>query len=148
MPRFPLVPVLVICLAMVAGCRLGLTSRDPRNGTLGTPLIPRLANREAIAKLLPPDVQLDTVAECGYGSANQITVEEELIRVQAHVGDDGKLHDAAGKPIQFFRLTGCWGNPPGNYQQILDEQNSRLEELRKTHAVITLTCNPSGLPIP
>jgi hypothetical protein len=114
----------------------------------GTTRISRLSNRDAIAKLLPPDVRLDTVAECACGGANKITVEEELVRVKARVGDDGKLRDASGKPIRFFRLDGCWGNPPGNYQQILDEQNRRLEELRKTYCVITLTCNPSGIPIP
>ncbi len=148
MPRFPLIPVLLFSLALVDGCQHGLTSRNPDNGSAGKPLISRLPSREAIAELLPPDIQLDTVADCGFGGGNKITVEDELIRVKAHVGEDGKLQDAVGKPIQFFRLTGCWGNPPGNYQQILDEQNGRLEELRKTHTVITLTCNPSGLPIP
>jgi hypothetical protein len=74
--------------------------------------------------------------------------EDELVRVGARVGDDGKLQDAGGKPIRFFALTGCWGNPPGNYQEILDDQNRRLDELRKTNTVITLTCNPSGMPIP
>jgi hypothetical protein len=78
----------------------------------------------------------------------KVTVEDELIRVKARVGSDGVLHDERGKPIAFFKLTGCWGNPPTNYGEIINEQNRRLEELRRTHTVITLTCNPSGIPIP
>jgi hypothetical protein len=148
MHRLPVAAVRLICLALVAGCHSGLGDRGSGNGSSDKPPTPRLANREAIAKLLPAEVQLDTVAECGYGGTNMVTIEDELVHVQARVGDDGKLHDAVGKPIAFFHLTGCWGNPPANYQQILDEQKRRLDELRKTHTVITLTCNPSGMPIP
>jgi hypothetical protein len=108
----------------------------------------RLEDRDAIAKLLPPNVHLDTVAECEFGGGKKRTVEDELIRVKARVSKDGVLQDQFGKPIEFFHLTGCWGNPPDGHEKILDDQNRRLEELRKTHTVITLTCNPSGMPIP
>jgi hypothetical protein len=147
MHRVPVAAVRLICLALVAGCQSGWGDRGSGNGSPDKPHA-HLANREAIAKLLPADVQLDTVTECGYGGTNKVTVEDELVRLQARVGDDGKLHDGVGKPITFFHLTGCWGNPPANYQEILDEQKRRLDEQRKTHTVITLTCNPSGIPIP
>jgi hypothetical protein len=147
MPRFPLIPLL-LCLVMDAGCQHDLTSGNPGDNRFRKVLSCRLPNREAIAKVLPADVHLDTVTECGYGGTPKITVEDELVRVKAHLGEDGKLYDTKGKPIQFFWLTGCWGNPPGNYREILDEQNRCLEELQKTHTVITLTCNPSGIPIP
>lgn len=148
MPRILLIPVLLLSLATGVGCHQDLASRDSGHTNPGNPLPARVSNREAIAKLLPPDVHLDTVADCEIGGANKVTVEEELIRAKAQIGADGKLTDAAGKPIEFFRLGGCWGNPPANYLQILAEQNRRLEELRKTHTVITLTCNPSGQLIP
>jgi hypothetical protein len=41
-------------------------------------------------------------------------------------------------------MTGCWGNPPENYQQILDEQARKLAQLKKRYTVIEMTCNPSG----
>jgi hypothetical protein len=132
------IPSLMVVLALAVGCQ--------QFGGLTVPS--RLQDRDAIAKLLPPDVRLDTVSECGFDGSNKRTVEDELIRVKARVGKDGVLQDNFGKPIEFFHLTGCWGNPPANYLQILDEENRRLEELRKTHTVITLTCNPSGMPIP
>jgi hypothetical protein len=148
MLRYPFLPLLLIFLAVPAGCGQYLPSRNPGSDSATQPVKSRLSNRGAIAKLLPPDVQLNTVADCEYGGAKKITVEDELIRVQARVGEDGKLQDGRGKPIHFFKLIGCWGNPPANYQQILDEENRRLDELRKTHTVITLTCNPTGMPIP
>jgi hypothetical protein len=125
-------------LALMAGCQhfheLTLSSR--------------LQDRDAIAKLLPPNVHLDTVAVCEIGGSNRRTVEDELVRVKARVSKDGVLQDQFGKPIEFFHLDGCWGNPPSGYEKILADQNRRLEELQKTHTVITLTCNPSGMPIP
>jgi hypothetical protein len=148
MARFPLISVLLTSMTMVAGCHHDLTRRDSLDSGVGKPVISGLQNREAIAKLLPAEVRLDTIAECEHGGFNKITVEDELIRVKAHVAEDGTLKDESDKPIEFFRLTGCWGNPPINVQQIADEQNRRLEELRKTHTVITLTCNPRGENIP
>lgn len=143
---FRMPPFSLACLALMilAGCHL-----DQFNGKNGSAITPaQLTDRAAVAKLLPADVRLDTVSESGLGGGNKLTVEDMLIRVQARISQDGKLVDAAGKPITFFQLTGCWGNPPANYQQIIDDQNDRLAELRKTHTVITLTCNPSGMPIP
>jgi hypothetical protein len=128
----------LIGLSALSGC----LDRSPRP----EPPPRRLPDRDAVAKLLPPEVRLDTVAEAD--GSQKVTVEEELARVGARVGEDGTLQDARGRPVKFFRLTGCWGNPPGNYQQIIDEQNRALAEMRKTHCVITLTCNPSGIAVP
>jgi hypothetical protein len=146
MPRSPFLPVLLSCFVIV-GCQHGASNATSSREIHSRPVVARLTNREAIAKLLPPEVQLSTVAQA-CSPDHKITVEDELIRVKAHVSDDGKLRDANGKPIEFFHLTGDWGNPPANYQQIWDEQNRRLEELRRTHTVITLTGNPSGIPFP
>jgi hypothetical protein len=139
MHRCLFIPAVLVCMAL--GCL-----PDRQNGTAHLPRLSRLQNREAVEKLLPPDVRLDTVAK--LNGTNKITVEQELIRVKARVGEDGTLQDAAGKPIQFVKEIGCWGNPPGGYLKILAEEERRLKELRKTHCVITLTCNPSGIPVP
>jgi hypothetical protein len=75
-----------------------------------------------------------------------ITVEETLVRLKASC-KKGRLVDGSGKQIYFFQLKGCWGNPPDNYQEILERQNSELIKLKKRYTVIEMTCNPSGEPI-
>jgi len=75
-----------------------------------------------------------------------VTVAEKLASLKAHC-KKGKLIDGTGKEIRFFHLTGCWGNPPEDYQEILDEQSRKLAQLKKRYTVIELTCNPSGMLI-
>ncbi len=59
----------------------------------------------------------------------------------------GKLVDAKGTEIRFYQLVGCWGNPPEDYQEILERQAKELASLRKRNHVIEMTCNPSGQEI-
>jgi hypothetical protein len=80
------------------------------------------------------------------GVVKRTTVEDKLTELKAHC-KKRKLVDAAGKEIYFFRMTGCWGNPPANYQEILKRQNDELEKLRKRYTVIELTCNQEGVSI-
>lgn len=77
----------------------------------------------------------------------KITVDQKLAELKANC-KNGKLVDGAGTEIYFYKLTGCWGNPPRNYQEILGRQEAELAILRKQYTVIEMTCNPSGLPIP
>jgi len=76
-----------------------------------------------------------------------ITVEQKLAELKANC-KNGKLVDGAGTEIYFYKLTGCWGNPPRNYQEIRERQEAELARLRKQYMVIEMTCNPSGFPIP
>ena len=76
-------------------------------------------------------------------NVRKITVRDKLIELKARC-KRGKLVDAAGKEIVFYRLKGCWGNPPQDYLEILQRQSEELEKLRKKYTVIELTCNPSG----
>jgi len=86
-------------------------------------------------------------ARPGFQKGKQaITVKEKLVSLKARC-KKGKLVDGSGRQIYFFRMTGCWGNPPDNYQEILDRQNSELIRLKKRYTVIEMTCNPSGEPI-
>jgi hypothetical protein len=73
------------------------------------------------------------------------TVQDRLRSLGARC-QDGELVDSAGKEICFFRLVGCWGNPPFKYRDILRRQNEELSKLREHCTVIEITCNPSGLP--
>ena len=78
-----------------------------------------------------------------HGRVTKVTVNETLKRLQAHCRKR-KLVDARGKEIYFYRLAGCWGNPPLDYQEILQRQSEELQKLRKHYHVIEMTCNPSG----
>ena len=96
----------------------------------------------------PTDVVSTRLAQTdGRTLVERITVEQKLTELTANC-KNGKLVDGAGTEIHFYKLTGCWGNPPRNYQEILERQEAELAILRKQYTVIEMTCNPSGLPIP
>lgn len=91
----------------------------------------------------------DVVSSRLVGSSTVLkktTVEEKLIQLKASC-KKGKLVDAAGREIRFYRLEGCWGNPPADYQEILQKQSEELEKLRRRYTVIEMTCNPDGVPM-
>ena len=101
------------------------------------------------AQCLPTDVSAtDIVSAAPVGTTaspkiRHVTVAAKLKEVGARCRR-GKLVDARGKEIRFYRLQGCWGNPPEGYEEILAQQAKELEELRKRYRVIEMTCNPSG----
>ena len=105
--------------------------------------------RQAYCKCLPEGVsETDVVTHRPVkpGNVNEtkaVTVAETLDQLKARCRN-GRLLDQAGKQIYFFHLTGCWGNPPEDYQEILDRQNSELTRLKKRYHVIEMTCNESG----
>ena len=78
----------------------------------------------------------------------KLTVEKKLDELRAHCDGENHLVDGTGRPIAFYHLIGCWGNPPPNYQELLQKQRNELEQLRKDHTVIELSCNPTGVRIP
>ena len=103
---------------------------------------------------LPPDIKLTDIVSAelisfslsnGY-TVKKVTVEQKLTELKASCSASGKLVDGTGREIYFFHLTGCWGNPPFNYQDILAKQRQELEQLRQHYTVIEMTCNPSGIP--
>ena len=92
----------------------------------------------------------DVVSSRLVGSSKavkKVTVEGKLIQLKASC-KNGKLIDAAGREIRFFRLEGCWGNPPADYQEILQRQSDELARLRTQYTIIEMTCNPDGVMIP
>ena len=97
---------------------------------------------------LPSDIDADEVVSLESPSpgrvAKKITVTSKLNQLGARCRAK-RLVDARGKEIHFYRLTGCWGNPPENYQEILDNQRQELECLRRRYRVVEITCNPSGV---
>ena len=109
-------------------------------------LLTNLRQHKTTGFCLPKDVKLTDVVStkrAGHGEINKITVEQKLQEVRARC-KKGKLVDSSGKEIYFYRLTGCWGNPPVDYLEILNRQNAELERLKKRYRVIEMTCNPAG----
>jgi hypothetical protein len=98
---------------------------------------------------LPEDVKLDQVVSVISktpnltGEVERETVKQRLDKLDARC-KAGKLVDARNKEIRFYQLQGCWGNPPADYQEIMDAQQKELQELKKKYTVIEITCNPSG----
>ncbi|MDQ3472735.1 MAG: hypothetical protein M3447_03265 [Acidobacteriota bacterium] len=100
---------------------------------------------------LPTDVDAAEVISVepssGTGrAAKKITVTTKLNQIGARCRAR-RLVDAKGRQIHFYRLTGCWGNPPENYQEILDNQQKELAQLRRRYRVVEISCNPSGVMI-
>ena len=97
---------------------------------------------------LPADVDADeviAVEPAAIGKvAKQITVKSRLNQLGARCRAK-RLVDSKGKQIHFYRLTGCWGNPPLDYEEILNNQQKELARLRRRYRVIEISCNPSGV---
>ena len=105
---------------------------------------------------LPEGITSETVVSAeylGFDSVKKtfriasVNVREKLTKLGGRCAA-GNLTDASGKEIKFYRLQGCWGNPPVDYQEILSNQAKKLADLRKRFTVVELTCNPSGIPLP
>jgi hypothetical protein len=108
------------------------------------------ASQSSLAKCLPPDIKLSDVVDAANGQSagsRNVTVEQRLNDLKATCNGDNKLVDGNGKQIVFYRLTGCWGNPPENYQEILQKQRDEIDKLKQQYTVIEITCNPSGIRI-
>ena len=102
---------------------------------------------------LPSDIKLtDTVSaqvirsDASGNVMKRLTVKEKLTALKARC-KKGRLVDGRGREIRFYRLTGCWGNPPANYEEILERQRNELSRLKKRYTVVEMSCNSSGLQI-
>jgi len=116
---------------------------------LSTPLL-TASNTDSC---LPADIKAtDVVSVQGIkpgphrADVKTITVAQKLKELRARCRKR-KLVDAGGREIRFYKLIGCWGNPPDDYQEQLERQAKELASLRKRSRVIEMTCNPSGQQI-
>lgn len=101
---------------------------------------------------LPKGIGMTTVVSATVlpGTANTVktvTVADRLGQLKATCRHR-TLVDRSGRAIRFYRLEGCWGNPPMNYREILQKQAATIRQLQKTFTVLEMTCNPSGIPYP
>ena len=98
----------------------------------------------SLSACLPDHISLTDVVSVSPGGANRITVQQTLDKLGASCGPNNILIDQSGKPITFYHLTGCWGNQPANYEELLKKQNDTIAKLSEQYTVIQMTCNPSG----
>ncbi len=89
---------------------------------------------------LPKDVRADEAVSYGLKGKSILTVEKKLAEMKARCRR-GKLVDARGREIRFFRPS-CWGNPPPDYLEVQKRENEGLAKLKKRYAVIVFGCNP------
>ena len=101
---------------------------------------------------IPADVKITDIVEIsrvtstkGVETATPVTVKQTLKKLKARCSH-GKLLDRKGKQIRFYAMQGCWGNPPADYLEILEQQRKEIADLKKKYTVIEMTCNPSGMP--
>lgn len=93
---------------------------------------------------LPNDVKNDTLISGGNSSREILTVRAALNRIGARCQDE-KLVDKSGREIRFFRLIGCWGNPPVDYQERLSHQAREIERLKARYTVLEIPCTTANL---
>ena len=89
---------------------------------------------------LPKDVRADEVVSYDDKGKSILTVKKKLIELKARCRR-GKLVDAKGREIRFFRIS-CWGNPPEDYLEIQKREGEELAELKKHYSVIEFGCDP------
>jgi hypothetical protein len=125
-----------------------LAGLGPANGARKLPLTSALAVADEDAgappakslSCLPKDVRADEAVSYGIKGKSNLTVEKKLAEMKARCRR-GKLVDARGREIRFFRVA-CWGNPPEDYQEIRRRENEELANLKRRYAVIVFGCNP------
>jgi len=101
---------------------------------------------EVSQSCLPEGIKLDDVVT-GGNKKTAVTVAQKLKQLGASCKPKNKLVAKNGKPIYFYKLTGCWGMAPQNYEEILAEQGRKIADLEKKYEVIQMTCNPTGAEI-
>lgn len=89
---------------------------------------------------LPKNVRADQAVSYGAKGKSPLTVEKKLAEMKARCRR-GKLVDARGREIRFFRVS-CWGNPPEDYREIQKRESDELATLKKRYTVIVFGCNP------
>lgn len=102
----------------------------------------------ASSKCLPAGIDLDRIVAnepskpSKQAPAKNVTVKTRLSQLKARC-KRGKLVDGKGRQIRFYTLIGCWGNPPDNYLELLENQDREIQQLKKRYIVIQIPCGGS-----
>lgn len=103
------------------------------------PCLPNEVKAEDIVRV----VRLPSTAP--EGIVKKITIRESLKNLKAKC-IKGKLLDDKRKEIRFFRIEGCWGNPPADYLEIQGRQRQELATLKRKYTVIEMSCSTGDRP--
>ena len=136
--------VLGVCIPLLIGT-LASGNRLIRQHIFAGPPPAKFVNGDALPSAsifpcLPKDIRGDEVVSYGPKGVQSVTVEKKLIGMKARCRG-GKLLDAKGREIRFFRPS-CWGNPPPDYLEIRQREDNELVKLKKHYSVIVFGCNP------
>ena len=133
-------PVLLSCFAsLLLGAAVEGGGRAQKNEAAMASDEPT-ASQKSKFDCLPNDVRLNDVVSYSKATGKNVTVEKTLIQMKAQCRNR-KLTDAKRREIRFFRPS-CWGNPPEGYLEIQQRENSELQKLKRTYAVIVFGCDP------
>ena len=131
--------LLLSCLVwLLLGAAIAAGGRAPKHEAATAPTEPNSTQKSKF-DCLPKDVQLNDVVTYSKSTKGNVTVEKTLIQMKAQCRNR-KLVNAKRREIRFFRPS-CWGNPPADYQDIQQRENSELQKLKRTFAVIVFACD-------
>ena len=80
----------------------------------------------------------------GEQSTKKISVGQTLKKLKAKCSRN-KLIDGKRRQIYFYNMQGCWGNPPEDYLELLEQQKQQITNLKKKYTVIEMTCRSDGM---
>ena len=136
----------ICCVFFLAiGCAQPIAQQNKQTKqdeiTYSNPVFPALADREAVARVLPsvgPDQLTDLsagveIVQVGTWKWRKVTLEENLGSVGAKVVA-GKLVDREGRPIFFWTWRRHGNIAPGQ----LEEEHEQFERLKKEGTVILI----------
>jgi hypothetical protein len=126
-------------VSLLLGAAVAGSGRAPEYETAIAPVQPNSSQKSRF-DCLPKDVHPDDVVTYRKTTKGNVTVEKTLIQMKAKCRHS-KLVDAKRREIRFFRPS-CWGNPPEGYLEIQQRENSELQKLKRTFAVIVFACDP------
>lgn len=89
---------------------------------------------------LPPDVKAEELIK------RDISVNQAVKKLKTKCYK-GRLVDSKRRTVRFYRLQGCWGNPPQDYLEIMEAQRLEIASLRKKYTVIEISCGLYGMPM-
>ena len=107
---------------------------------------------DALSKCLPPGINLDSNVANEPSEpdkqlqAKGVTVKAKLSHLKARC-KRGKLLDSKGRQIRVYTLIGCWGNPPDNYLELLENQDREIQRLKKRYTVIQIPCGHGSVDL-
>ena len=88
-------------------------------------------------------VSLTDVASYDNNRKPAKKISEKLGELGAYCAKDKGIVDKNGRAVYIFYPRTCWGNPPLNYQEQIQNERNLLEKLEKSYTLIPIQCDPT-----